>query len=165
MTDVGDPSTSDATTTAARTARDIIEAQLYLVLATADATGRPWSTPVYFAHVDFTSFFWLSSPDVRHSGNIAVRPEVGIVVFDSQVPISTGQAVYMTGVARLVDESETAAGLEVFTRRSLTHGGRVWTAEDVRPEAGLRLYHAAVDAHWILDKDGQPDHRIAVDLR
>ena len=36
---------------AAQTARDIIEASRYLVLATADAAGRPWSSPVYFAHI------------------------------------------------------------------------------------------------------------------
>ena len=59
---------------AARTVRDIVEANRYLVLATADATGRPWSSPVYFAHDDFTRFFWVSSPDVTHSRNIAVRP-------------------------------------------------------------------------------------------
>ena len=37
--------------------RDIIEANCYLVLATADAAGRPWSSPVYFAHMGFTDFF------------------------------------------------------------------------------------------------------------
>jgi hypothetical protein len=31
------------------TARAIIGASLFLVLATADGTGRPWSSPVYFA--------------------------------------------------------------------------------------------------------------------
>jgi nitroimidazol reductase NimA-like FMN-containing flavoprotein (pyridoxamine 5'-phosphate oxidase superfamily) len=42
--------------TAAQTVRDIIEASRYLVLATADAAGRPWSSPVYFAHIDFAEF-------------------------------------------------------------------------------------------------------------
>jgi nitroimidazol reductase NimA-like FMN-containing flavoprotein (pyridoxamine 5'-phosphate oxidase superfamily) len=83
-----------------QTARDIIEASLYLVLATADAAGRPWSSPVYFAHIGFTEFFWVSSPDVTHSRNIEVRPEVGIVVFDSGSPIRTGQGVYMSAAAR-----------------------------------------------------------------
>jgi len=46
----------------AQTARDIIEASRYLVLATADAAGRPWSSPVYFAHIGFTEFYWVSSP-------------------------------------------------------------------------------------------------------
>jgi Pyridoxamine 5'-phosphate oxidase len=46
-----------ATGPAAQTVRGIIEARRYLVLATADATGRPWSSPVYFAHIDFAEFF------------------------------------------------------------------------------------------------------------
>ncbi len=40
----------------ARIVRDIIEASRYLVLATADAAGRPWSSPVYFAHVGYAEF-------------------------------------------------------------------------------------------------------------
>ena len=150
---------------AAQTVSDIIEASRYLVLATADAAGRPWSSPVYFAHIGFTEFFWVSSPDVTHSRNIAVRPEVSIVVFDSQVAIGAGQGVYMSAVAKpLEDGGETARGIEAFSRRSVAHGGAEWTSEDVRPGAGLRLYRAIADSHWILAKDGRPDHRIPVPL-
>jgi hypothetical protein len=149
---------------AAQIVRDIIEANRYLVLATADATGRPWSTPLYFAHIDFAEFFWVSSPDAAHSRNIAVRPEVGIVVFDSQAAIGTGQGVYMPAAARLLDDGETTRGIEAFSRRSVAHGGSEWTCEEVRRGAGLRLYRAAADSHWILAKDGRPDHRIHVPL-
>src|SRR6202012_735266 len=121
----------------AQTVRDIIETSRYLVLATADATGRPWSSPVYFAHIGLTEFFWVSSPEATHSRNIAVRPEVGIVVFDSQAAIGAGQGVYMSAVARLVDPDDTAQGMEAFSRRSVAHGGGRWTSEDVRPGTGL----------------------------
>jgi nitroimidazol reductase NimA-like FMN-containing flavoprotein (pyridoxamine 5'-phosphate oxidase superfamily) len=149
---------------AAQTAREIIEANRYLVLATADATGRPWSSPVYFAHIDFTEFFWVSSVHVTHSRNIAARPEVGIVVFDSQAAIGTGQGVYMSAVAKLLGTGEISSAIEAFSRRSVAHGGREWTSDDVRPGAGLRLYRATADSHWILAKDGRPDHRIPVPL-
>jgi Pyridoxamine 5'-phosphate oxidase len=149
---------------AAQTVRDIIEASRYLVLATADATGRPWSSPVYFAHIGCTEFFWVSSPDVTHSRNIAVRPEVSIVIFDSQAAIGAGQGVYMFCVAKLLDEGEAARGIEAFSRRSVAHGGREWTSEDVRPGSGLRLYRAVAGSHSILAKDGRPDHRIPVPL-
>ena len=149
---------------AAQTVRDIVEASRYLVLATADASGRPWSSPVYFAHIGFAEFYWVSSPEATHSANIAVRPEVGIVVFDSQVAIGTGQGVYMSAAATLLEGDETARGIEAFSRRSVAHGARAWTSEDVRPGAGLRLYRAIADAHSILAKDGRPDHRIPVPL-
>jgi hypothetical protein len=153
-----------ATGHAAQTVRDIIEASRYLVLATADAAGRPWSSPVYFAHIDGAEFFWVSSPDVTHSRNIAARPEVGIAIFDSQAAIGTGQGVYMSAVAELIEDGETARGIEAFSRRSVAHGGPAWTSEDVRPGAGLRLYRAAADSHWILAKDGAPDHRVPAPL-
>jgi nitroimidazol reductase NimA-like FMN-containing flavoprotein (pyridoxamine 5'-phosphate oxidase superfamily) len=154
----------DATGPAAQTVREIIEANRYLVLATADATGRPWSSPVYFAHIDFTEFFWVSSVHVTPSRNIAARPEVGIVVFDSQAAIGTGQGVYMSAVAKLLGTGEISSAIEAFSRRSVAHGGREWTSDDVRPGAGLRLYRATADSHWILAKDGRPDHRIPVPL-
>ena len=149
---------------AGQTVRDIIGASRYLVLATADGTGRPWSSPVYFAHIGWAEFFWVSSPDVTHSANIAARPEVGIAIFDSQAPIGAGQGVYMSAAAQLLEDGETAQGIEAFSRRSVAHGGLEWTSEDVRPGAGLRLYRATADSHWILAKDGRPDHRIPVPL-
>ena len=145
-------------------ARGIVDASLYMVLATADAEGRPWSTPVYFAHVGCREFFWVSSPEAVHSRNIAVRPEVGVAVFDSSVEIGTGQGVYMSArAAEVVDDPEAERALEVFSRRSLGHGGRVWTLDDVRGDSGMRLYRAVAEAHSMLAKDGRPDHRVAVD--
>ena len=148
----------------AQTVRDVIEANRYLVLATADQAGRPWSSPVYFAHIGFTEFFWISSPEATHSSNIAARPEVGIAVFDSQVAIGTGQGVYMSAIAKLLEDGETARGIEAFSRRSAAHGGLEWASEDVRAGACVRLYRATADFHWILATDGRPDHRIPVPL-
>jgi nitroimidazol reductase NimA-like FMN-containing flavoprotein (pyridoxamine 5'-phosphate oxidase superfamily) len=149
------------TTDAAQlTARSIIDANLYLVLATADATGRPWSSPVYFAHHGYAEFFWVSAPEATHSRNIAARPQVGIAIFDSHAPIRTGQGVYISALAEQVVSDDRARGMETFSRRSLTHGGTEWTVKDVQTERGLRLYRAIADSYSILAKDGRPDHRI-----
>src|ERR671915_378644 len=80
-------------------AHGIMDDILYMVLATADEGGRPWVSPVYFAHSDYTELFWVSSPEATHSRNIAVRPAVSIVVFDSTVPVGSGQGVYMAAGA------------------------------------------------------------------
>ena len=55
--------------------------------------------------------------------NIVARREVSIVVFDSSVPIDTGQGVYMSVAAEHVDGDEVTDGIELFSRRSLGHGG------------------------------------------
>ncbi|HZD67550.1 MAG TPA: pyridoxamine 5'-phosphate oxidase family protein [Actinomycetes bacterium] len=144
-------------------ARRIIDDNQYMVLATADQAGRPWASPVYFANSGYTEFFWVSSPQATHSRNIAVRPQVGIAIFDSRVPIGTGQGVYMTAEAEEVTGAEVARGIEVFSRRSLAHGGVAWTPEDVGEATGMRLYRARAAEHSILAKDGHPDHRIQAD--
>ena len=143
-------------------AKAIIDANLYMVLGTADESGRPWATPVYFAVEAYRTFYWVSSPEATHSRNIAARSEVGIVVFDSGMPIGTGQGVYVSAVAGEVPDAELAAGIEVFSRRSLAHGGKAWTAADVGD--GLRLFRATAHEHSMLARDGRPDHRIPVDL-
>lgn len=145
-------------------ARSIIESNLYMVLATADETGRPWASPVYFANSGYTEFFWVSSPDATHSRNIATRPQISIVIFDSRVAIGTGQGVYMPAVADEVTGAELERGIEVFSQRSQGHGGVPWSRGDVQGDAGLRLYRAIAEAHSVLAKDGRPDHRVAAEI-
>jgi nitroimidazol reductase NimA-like FMN-containing flavoprotein (pyridoxamine 5'-phosphate oxidase superfamily) len=143
----------------AATAREIVDGSMYMVLGTADADGRPWVSPVYFAAREYSDFYWVSLPDAQHSRNLAGRPEVSIVVFDSGVPIGTGQGVYMSARAEELAGEELERGVEVFARRSEEHGGRPWSADDVTPPAPHRLYRASVDQHWMLDKEARPGDR------
>jgi hypothetical protein len=146
------------------TAREIIDANLYMVLGTADEAGRPWASPVYYAVEGYRDFYWVSSPHATHSRNIAARSQVSMVVFDSRVPIGSGQGVYMSAAAEEVTGTDLERGIEVFSRRSLSHGGRAWSLDDVEGGAPLRLYRATASEHSVLAKDGRPDHRIPVDV-
>jgi nitroimidazol reductase NimA-like FMN-containing flavoprotein (pyridoxamine 5'-phosphate oxidase superfamily) len=141
--------------------RAIVDENLYMVLATADEAGRPWASPVYFAPSAYRDFFWVSEPDARHSRNVAARADVSIVIFDSTVPISTGQAVYMSATARELTGDGRAEVLELYTRRTLAHGGREWTVADVEAPAPLRLYQATAEDQFVLDEH---DDRVPVSL-
>lgn len=145
-------------------AKDIIDTNLYMVLGTADEDGRPWVSPVYYAVTEYRRFFWVSSPNATHSRNISLRPRISIVIFNSQVPIGEGQGVYMPAEAMAVGSGDLDYGLGVFSRRSRAHGGRDWIADDVRDPSGVRLYQATALEHFVLAKDGRPDHRIPVNL-
>jgi len=145
----------------AAVAKEIIESSLYLTLGTADAEGRPWASPVYYAVERHAEFIWVSSPDATHSHNLGARPEVSIVIFDSRAPIGTGQGVYMTAVAEEVPQADTDRVLGIYSRRSQAHGGNAWTRAEIEAPARHRLYHAIASQHWVL---GPRDERIAVDL-
>ena len=144
--------------------RSIIDSTMYMVLGTADETGRPWASPVYYAAAGYTEFYWVSSPEVRHSRNIAIRPQISIVIFNSQAPIGTGQGVYMSAVAEELTGGDLDRGIEIYSRTSLGHGGHEWKQEDVSVPALYRLYRATVSEHWILDPTGHPDHRTRVTM-
>jgi uncharacterized protein YhbP (UPF0306 family) len=140
-------------------ARSIIDSNRYLTLGTADEDGVPWVSPVWYASADYREFFWVSSPDARHSRNVTARPEVSIVIFDSQVPVGGAQAVYMAASAEQLDADSLERGIEIFSRRSVADLAREWTAEDVRPPARHRLYRALATEQFVL---GPRDERLPV---
>jgi pyridoxine/pyridoxamine 5'-phosphate oxidase len=145
----------------ARQAEGIVDAARYMVIATSDPSGQPWPSPVYFAHRGYRDFFWVSKPEATHSRNLRDRREVGIVIFDSGAPIGTGRGVYISGVAQELPAHEVDEGIELFSARSLGHGGVEWAAEDVRDPADHRLFQATAEAVYVTDEH---DQRVEVSL-
>ena len=144
-------------------ARAILDAGIYVVLATADADGVPWASPVWFATEDYQGLYWVSYPGARHSQNIAARPQIAMVVFDSTVPPGTGQGVYMTATAeQLTDAAAIEHGIGVFSRESVRQGEEAWAPDRVTGESRLRLYRANVHQYSILDPDVPFDVRVDV---
>lgn len=157
------PSPEDAATLAKR----LIDEGSYLTLGTADADGRPWVSPVWYAAAAHTELLWVSSPEARHSRNLADRPHVSAVIFDSGAPVGEAQAVYLRGTAAKLAGAELERSIAVFSRRSQQSGARPWTLEDVIAPARLRLYRASAREVFVLDSIGdtrQGDHRIPVEL-
>ena len=149
----------------AEIARAILDTSSYVVLATADANGVPWSSPVWFAIHDYAVLYWVSFPGARHSQNIAVRPQLAMIVFDSTVPPGTGQGVYMSAAAeQLTDPAAVEQGLAVFSSKSVRQGAEAWGLDRVTEAARLRLYRATIHELSILDPDSPFDVRISVRL-
>ncbi len=146
----------------AQAAREIVDRNLYLVLATADLSGQPWAIAGLLRALATTGSTSGSRTRMRSTRvNLRDRREVGIVIFDSTVPINTGRGVYMSGVAHELPAHETAEGIEIFSRRSVGHGGGALSEEDVTPPSRHRLYQATAEALYVLDEH---DHRVEVNL-
>jgi Pyridoxamine 5'-phosphate oxidase len=141
------------------TARRLVETNRYLTLATADADGRPWASPVWFAPFGDDAFLWVSDPEARHSRNIAARPEVAIVLFDSTVPVGGAEALYCDAVAEQLSGPALGEGIAAFSRHSEARGAKAWGPDDVSPPARLRLYRATVTSQSVL---GPGDRRLPV---
>jgi nitroimidazol reductase NimA-like FMN-containing flavoprotein (pyridoxamine 5'-phosphate oxidase superfamily) len=138
--------------------RAIVDSNRYLTLGTADASGQPWVSPVWYAATGYQEFFWVSSPDARHSRNLADRPQVAIVIFDSH-QAGGWNALYMSAVGE--ELLDVDAGVAVFSQASEAQGLRPWTRADVLPPARHRLYRATVLEHFVL---GPRDERLPVSM-
>ena len=161
MTEQTHANTGDPDPTELRAvARSIIDANRYMTLATADEQGSPWASPVWYSPVEYREFLWVSSPDARHSRNLAARPQLAIVIFDSH-EAGGWKALYMSAVAEQLAEAEVDDAIHVFSRHGEAQGLRAWTREDVVPPARHRLYRATVSEHFVLDPH---DRRIAVEV-
>jgi hypothetical protein len=144
-------------------ARAILDANHHMTLGTADAAGRPWVSPVFFAAHGYRDLYWISSPEATHPQNLAARAELSIVVFDSQAPVGTGQAVYMAATAAELSGADLERGLRVYPGEAgLRAGAGTKTPEDVLAPSLYRLYRATVTQHWVLDPNAAPDQRTPV---
>jgi pyridoxine/pyridoxamine 5'-phosphate oxidase len=139
-------------------ARSIVDSNSFMTLGTADESGVPWVTPVWYAPAEYREFFWVSRPGARHSRNLAQRRELAIVIFDSHLA-GGWKALYMAGVREEVADVE--AGIEIFSRRSVAQGLPAWTVDDVVPPAQFRLYRAIASEVFVLDDH---DQRLPVSL-
>jgi hypothetical protein len=125
-------------------ARRVIDGNHYMTLGTTDPGGMPRLSPVYYTPAGYDRLYWVSSPDAHHSRNVAERPGIQIVIFDSSVPVGAGEAVYLAAEAAQVPDDELEAVLgEAFRPRA---GARGFTAGELRGDADLRLYRARVTA-------------------
>ena len=103
-----------------------------------DALG----TPVWFASPDSRRFLWVSLPTTRHSRNIAARPDVAIVIYDSQTTPADRQAVYVEATASQVADDRIDEGMKIFAGELVSQGLDEWSRDDVTPPRRLRLYQA-----------------------
>ena len=144
---------ADQTVDDAELAREVIDAGRYLVLASADADGRPWPTPVWYAR-EGREFIWVSWPETRHSSNIEARSAVSFVIFETPVPVQgRTRAVYAEATAGEVSEPDRERCLGAFDRRSRAEGLGAWTPERVTAPRDPRLYHAVVSRLFVLHPD------------
>ena len=125
----------------------------YMTIATADADGTPWVTPVWFAPDGHDGLLWVSDPRARHSRNIEARSRVAIVIYDSRVAPADAQGLYLTAEAAQVDPASIAA----FSRESVARDVLGGPRREPLGDARHRLYRATILERWEL---GPGDQRI-----
>lgn len=138
----------------------------YMVLGTTEPDGTARVSPVFFNHRDARTFYWVSSPEAQHSRNIAERPKVSLVVFDSsKAPAEDKDAVYISATAEQVPDAELVAECEPAFATSVSRGARAFAPVELRAPAPIRLYRAVARTHEVHLRGSDPANRTGVDTR
>lgn len=145
-------------------ARGVIDTNRYLTLGTTEPDLRPRVSPVYFTHVGYRTFYWVSSPEARHSANVSARPDVAVVIYDSSVPIGYGRAVYVGARASVVADDDLARDCDVAFA-SVSDEAKSFQPQELTGEAALRLYRAQVDRVEVHVPGRDPLYGVGVDTR
>ncbi|MER7419546.1 pyridoxamine 5'-phosphate oxidase family protein [Micromonospora peucetia] len=153
----------DRTEELSAVARAVVDTNLYMTLGTADESGTPWVSPVCFVAARYREFYWASTTQAMHSRNLAVRPELSIVIFNSEVAPYQGRAVYLKAVGEELSGAELDAGIAIYNGPAVARGVSLLERRDVEGSAPHRLYRATVTQHYTLDPEGR-DHRVPVEL-
>lgn len=152
---------SDAHT---KRASEIINQIMYITIASVSADGKPWNTPVYSGFDDNLNFYWFSDKNSQHSTNLRHSGNAFLVIYDSTVPESTGEGVYIqAGVQELTDEREVLSGLRVMDSRVGKIKDRKY--EQFSGDAVLRVYKASPKKAWMNANDVGESGKYVRDMR
>ena len=124
--------------THAEIAHEVLRANTYMTLSTADAAGQPWGTPVHFANDD-RYVYWMSEPTAQHSQNLAANDKLFVTVFDAGQSVSElaqRRCVYICTHAEQVSGDDELAAREVFADK--------FGDEDGRKAAEWQYYRAKI---------------------
>ena len=124
-------------------AKEIIEGNIYMTIATASKNGHPWISPVFFAYDRNYTLYWVSNKDSLHSRLIRKNPKVAIVIFDSRVPEGEGDGVYFEAKAEeLASKNEIIHAMEVMGKRVTKDEFRIKKIGKVTGKGVWRIYKA-----------------------
>lgn len=120
-------------------ARHLIDSNIHMTIATADATGIPWVSPVFYVPDTDDALYWVSDGSARHSQNIRGNRAVAVVIYE----VDPTEAVYITARAvELTDEADVRHAIHVLQRKSQPERWVVRDPADVLGASPWRIYRA-----------------------
>lgn len=121
----------------------LLENNRTMTIATADASGKPWVSPVFYSYDKDYNLYWVSDKNARHSKNVVARPQVSISIF-GQVQSGEGlDGVFFDAEAvELLDKKEIEHAIKMITRFPQEDRFTIKDINDVTDKACWRIYKA-----------------------
>lgn len=142
-------------------ALDLFRTIEYITIATTDAQGNPWGTPVFYAYDEQYNIYWSSLAESVHSQNINRNHTAFLTLNSTQKGAWLG--VYMNcNVECLEDEEEIIEALQLLGKR---RGDPYKNMNKFLSKKLQRVYKATPLQIWMNDAEKDDDGDFVRDFR
>jgi general stress protein 26 len=139
-------------------AKEIISHIQYVTVATVSEDVVPWNSPVFTAYDEGYNFYWGTHKDSQKAKNIRFNNNVFMVIYDSTVPSSTGEGVYIKATATEISEPKEIK--RIFDLLKTRHVASFWDFAAVQEDGPIRLYKATPQQVWMNDEGKVNGHDV-----
>lgn len=141
-------------------AKEIIDENLYLTLATMGDAGV-WASPLYYCTDRDYNFYFISQLSSLHTQNLLKNPDVSFAIYNSTAPEGKGVGVQGAGKVRLLKSLESIReGLKYYSTSFIE-----CKPGDFSEGSPYRLFALEPTSMFVTDPDSELDARAEVSFR
>lgn len=151
-------------------AREIIEKNQYMTIASSSKVGNPWVSPVVYVFDKNWNLYFVSMPSSRHCANINENQKVAIAIFDSQQLWGEGIGLQIEATVKVVSIKESLRVAKIYGLRKYPYGGinskRAinFIKSMVFDSKKYKIYKITPKTVWMNDPNSKIDIRVQIDL-
>lgn len=151
-------------------AKNIIESNNFLSIATSNLQGENWIAPVYYCNDDKYNLYFVSSMDSIHVKHILINKEVSVSIFDSLQLEGQANGIQIKGKSKKLNVNYYKNILKLFIKKM----NKIVTDEEINQkiqeykENNRAIFKIKILDLYIQDnayfKEHHVDKRIRVDI-
>ena len=151
-------------------ARSIIQNNQYVSIATVDEKGKPWISPVAYAHDNNWNLYFVSMTTSRHCINIEKNSNVAVAIFDSQQVWGEGVGLQIEGKVETVKIKDVPKVIKLYAFRKYPFGGiktekaMTFAKSMVLERKIYKIYKIVPNNVYMNDPNSETDVRIKINL-
>ncbi len=132
----------------------------YVTLATADASGQPWGTPLVGRFDENLNLYFVTAYRSQHGRNIRHNSRIFATIFNPAATLGMGEGLYFQMRAQIlatlgdIQHAQHAAAMH-FTEELPHH-------QALMGKCPRRLYKATAERIWYNDSQMQGGHELDV---
>jgi len=151
-------------------AREIIENNQYVTIASSDNKGNPWISPVVYVYDANWNLYFVSMTNSRHCINIRENKRVAVAIFDSQQLWGEGVGLQIEAIAEAVNLKDSLKIAKIYGLRKYPYGGintqraMNFIKSMVFDGKKYKIYKIIPKTVWMNDPNSDIDVRVQIDL-